>query len=307
MDNLQPEVSIIIVNYNVKELLIKCISSIYRFCKTSFEIILIDNNSTDGSVEAVKKDFPDTVIIENNYNAGFPKANNQGFKIAIGKYIFMLNPDAALVEDSVSVLKEFLHVDETVAMVVPQLINPDGSLQHSVFRFPKIKYIAAEMFYLDEFLKSKSYGDKDLTKSLMVDSAIGAAMFFHKSLLDDIGLLNEKLFWIEDIDFCFRIMQSNKQILYVPQTHVLHYIGQSAKKNYNISISNQIINKIKFYKVHHKAYQLNIVILLSLVNVLMRLVIFSLIAPFNPIGFLKMKAYWFTLPLVFTAAKTINQ
>ena len=88
MDNLQPEVSIIIVNYNVEELLLKCIASIYQYCKSSFEIILIDNNSTDKSVNAVKQNYPNTKIIENKYNAGFPKANNQGITIAKGEYIY---------------------------------------------------------------------------------------------------------------------------------------------------------------------------------------------------------------------------
>ena len=145
----------------------------------------------------------------------------------------------------------------------------------------------------------------DLNTIFEVDSASGAALFFRKSLLDKIGFLNEKLFWIEDIDFCYRTKISGGKVFYVPSTSIVHHSGQSAKKNYNVSISNQVINKIKFYKVHRNSAVLIIVQFISFINVIMRIIIFGLLSPFKKVYLLKLKAYVYTLPYIFTATKNL--
>jgi N-acetylglucosaminyl-diphospho-decaprenol L-rhamnosyltransferase len=298
-----PEISIIIVSYNVKDLLFKCIASIKKFVSSSFEIIVIDNHSADDTAANVTRQFPEVKLIANNYNAGFPEANNQGLRKAKGNYIFLLNPDTELLEDSVSVLRKYLDSMEKAGVVAPKLLNSDGGVQDSIFRFPKLSFIVAEMFYLKSLVKKKYYRDKSTVGILEIDSASGAALFFRKSLLDKIGYLNPKLFWIEDIDFCFRVKESGLKTFYVPETRLIHHSGQSAKTNYNISISNQVINKIKYFKVHGRPYELILIYLLSLINVLMRIVIFGLISMFGGKYFLKMKAYIFTLPKIFSATK----
>lgn len=296
------EVSVIIVSYNVKEFLFQCITSLLKFSEAGrLEIIVVDNNSEDGSVEMVRTHFPKARLIVNSSNAGFPVANNQALKIATGEFIYLLNPDTESIMDSIAVLKRYLELHADVDLVAPQLLNSDRSIQHSISRFPKIRYLIAEMFYFDRFNKRKYYLEKDPDEQIEIDAAFGAALFFRKTLLNKIGMLNEKLFWIEDIDYCYRIKQAGGKILYLPEAKLVHHSGQSAKKNYTVSVSNQVINKIKFYKVHHNSGELLIVYLLSITNALMRLVVFTLLSPFSKIYFLKMKAYWLTIPKLFTA------
>ncbi len=300
----KPEVSIIIVNYNVEAFLLKCLFSIFNTKgKLDVEVIVVDNASDDNSVDLIRNKFPQVIILENKINIGFPAANNQALQIAKGEFIFLLNPDTELIEDSISVLKVFLESSDEVDIAAPQLLNSDGSVQDSIFRFPRLRYIVAEMLYMESLTKSKYYPDKNFKKCFEVNSASGAALFFRKKLIDKIGQLNEKLFWIEDIDFCFRTVKSGGKVYYVPLTRIIHYSGQSAKKNYNISISSQVINKIKFYKVHGNTLELFLVYFISLINVLVRFIFFSILSPFKRIYSLKMSAYMYTLPRIFTATK----
>jgi GT2 family glycosyltransferase len=125
------KLSVIIVNYNVKDLLLKCLQSIYRFDTTGIEVVVIDNASIDGSEAAVGEHFPQVQFIANTENAGFPKANNQGFAVAKGETILMLNPDTELLDNAIQQLYSYLK-SNPIAAVAPQLLNTDGSRQWSV-------------------------------------------------------------------------------------------------------------------------------------------------------------------------------
>lgn len=300
------DVSIVVVNYNVKDLLIKCIKSIYRYRVTGFEVILVDNNSTDGSVEAVREKFKDVIIIENKHNAGFPAANNQGFKMAQGNYICMLNPDTEITDDAISGLFNYLNLNKDVAAVCPMLLNTDLSIQQSVWRFPNMGYIFCEMFYLHRIIGSKFYTDKDFNCSFEADSASGAAIMFRHELLHSVGMLNEYLFWIEDVDFCYRLKKAGYKLMYFPQAKIIHHSGQSAKKNYVVSISNMIFNKIKFYKVHHSEFKAFILSLVSFVYCIIKFIVFLVLSPFNVIYLRKARAYLYTIPRVFNPPSEIR-
>lgn len=295
------DLSIVIVNYNVREYLVPCLNSIYSSTNDSIktETIVVDNNSSDDSIETIKRDFPQTIIIQNTYNAGFPKANNQGFKIAKGKYILMLNPDTEITDNALEKLISYIEKNSDISIIAPQLINTDGSFQSSVWRFPKLWYIFCETNYLKWFLGKKNYSDKDLNKPFIAESFSGAAILFNHDILIKMGMLDETMFWIEDIDFCFRANRAGLKMLYYPIAKVKHHIGQSAKKNYNISISNQVVNKIKFFKKHYSTFQWLIVIMISLYGVLIKLIVFGILSPFKRIYYRKAKAYLYTLPLVF--------
>lgn len=295
------KVSIVIVNYNVKELILKCLHSIDKYAsnREELEIIVVDSNSSDDSVSAIKKTFPEVIVIENSVNVGFPIANNQAFKVAKGEFIFMLNPDTELLDDAIQQLTAFLEENQTIALVAPKLLNSDRSLQRSFWRFPKIKYIVADDFYFKSFIKEKYYEDKDYNNKLEVESVSGAAMFFRRTLFDLIGMLDEKLFWIEDIDYCYRIVKNNMRIVYLPSIQIVHHIGQSAKKNYNISLSNQIYNKIKFFNKHHSKGKTLFLKWHSFNMVLLKIIIFGLLSPFKKMYYLKAKAYLYTIRRVF--------
>lgn len=295
-----PVISIVIINYNVRDLILKCIDSIYKFTTEAedIEIIVFDNNSSDNSVDEIEKRFPHVNLIASSINLGFPKANNECFKIAKGDYIFMLNPDTELIEDSIKLLKNYLLVNPNIKLVAPQLLNSDCSIQDSCWKFPKINYIIADDFYLKSLFPGRKYKNKSFDFPFEVESASGAALFFNKNLINEIGDLDENLFWIEDIDFCYRLKQKKGKIIYNPDTKIIHHIGQSAKKNYNISISNQIINKIKFFKKHYDHFSIYLIITHSLINTMLKLFIFLIISPFSKVHYLKFKAYLYTIPQI---------
>lgn len=228
-------------------------------------------------------------------------------RIAKGEYIFLLNPDTELIQDSISILQSFLKSNKNISIVAPLLLNSDKTIQRSLFRFPEIRYILFENLYLNFLTSSKYYEDKDLQTGFEIDSASGAALFFHRELIEKIGMLNEKLFWIEDVDFCYRNVLNGGKNYYLPDTKIIHHSGQSAKKNYDVSISNQVTNKIRFYYLYKSSFALFIVYFISIANVLIRLIVFGLLAPFKKIYFLKMRAYLFTIPKLFTATVDLTK
>ncbi len=301
------DLSIVIVNYNTELYLVKCIESIYKSYFGLFEIIVVDNASQDNSIKVISERFPDVKIIANKLNAGFPAANNQAFKIADGKYILMLNPDTEITGDALYKLTHYLENNNDIALVSPKLLNTDGSLQYSAWRFPKIKYILAEMLYLNFLISDKYYKEKNFTLSFEPESVSGAAMIFRRELFETIGFLDETLFWIEDIDYCYRIKKAGLKIMYYPEAVVIHHIGKSAIKNYKVSISNMIFNKIKFYKVHHSIAETLIVQFISFINIFIRVLLFLFLSPYNTVYFEKAKAYLYTLPKVFNPQKYFNK
>lgn len=304
---LKTHISVVIVSYNVCELLLSCLHSLKRFENPGItsEIIVVDNLSSDDTIKAIQSQFPEVILIANQENAGFPKANNQGFARASGDYIFMLNPDTELIEDTLTKLYAYLEENKAVSIVAPRLLNTDRSWQSSIWKYPSLWTVFCETHYLQTLLKKRNYLDSDLNAIFPVESVSGAAIFFRKEVLDQIGNLDETMFWIEDVDFCYRANQAGLTCMYYPKTELIHHVGQSAKKNYNISISNQVVNKIKFFRKHYSRLQTFMVVLLSFYHVLLKLFIFTLLAPFKKVYYRKAKAYWFTLPRVFNPPKGI--
>lgn len=300
-------VSIVIVNYNVKELILTCLKSIYSFTQSrlSVEIIVVDNQSKDGSCDAIRAAFPQVILIKNQENAGFPKANNQGFEIAKGTYVFMLNPDTEFIEDSLQKIVDFMDANTDVQLLGPKLLNTDRSFQQSVWRYPSLSSIFGEMHYLSFLLRRKNYSDQDFTKKFEAESFSGAAIFFRKTVLAELHGLDETMFWIEDVDFCYRAVHAKMKCVYFPETEIVHHIGQSAKKNYNISLSNQIFNKIKFFQKHHSKSATFLVKMMSVYHVLVKLVVFGLLSPFNVVYKRKAQAYLYTLPKIMNPPKGI--
>lgn len=297
------DITYVIVNYNVKDYLLECLASVYAVDSFPYEVIVVDNASKDESLKAVREKYPQTIIIENSQNRGFPAANNQAFKIAKGKYIFMLNPDAALTGNAASSLLSFMEKNPETDIIAPQLLNTDGSLQQSVWRFPTIASIFSEMYYLKT--PKKNYDDIDKSKIFEPESFSGAAIMFRRSVIDSIGMLDEFLFWIEDIDFCFRAKKAGMKLVYYPEASVIHHISKSAKTNYKISVSSQVFNKIKFYKKHKGFFKYFIIVLISLQHAFFKLFVFLFLSPFSRIYWLKAKAYAYTLTRIFNPPRTI--
>lgn len=300
------KVSVIIVNYNVKDLILTSLRTLFTYnTSANLEVIVVDNHSADDSCSAIKAEFPQVILLENDFNAGFPKGNNQGFELATGEYIFMLNPDTEFKENSIGLMTDYLDKNPEVSLIAPKLLNSDGSFQLSAWRYPTVKSVFCESFYLSFLLKKKNYADKNFNEIFEGESFSGAALFFRKDLFEKVGVLDETMFWIEDVEFCWRINHYGLKSEYFPDTEILHHIGQSAKKNYNISLSNQVFNKIKFFEKHGTRFQARMVKWISLFHVLFKILLFGFLSPLKAIYFRKLKAYLYTLPKVFNPPKGI--
>ena len=233
------KISIIIVSYNVKEYVSQCIRSIYKsdLNKNDYEIIVIDNDSHDGTIDTIKESFHQVVLHKNNINKGFSKAINKGLSLSKGEYICILNPDVIIQEETLSSLLTFYHNTPSLGAVGPKILNSDGSIQHSCKRsFPTPFNSISRLIGLDRlFPKSEFFGKYNLTyldteKKHEVDVISGAFMMIPIKILKEVGTFDERFFMFgEDIDICYRIKEAGYKIYYTPITEIIHYKGESVK------------------------------------------------------------------------------
>ena len=297
------DISIIIVSYNVKEYIISCIESIYKHSKSnhSFEIVVVDNNSEDGTTDSLEKKFPEISLIKNNYNAGFSIATNQGVRLCQGKYIFILNPDTLLVEDVLGKLINEAKNRKELGAIGPAIIDGNGAFQQSFWRNPSIINTLLSIFHLDLLNYRKNYKDKKFSTISDVETISGAALFLQRKTFNKLNGFNEKLFWMEDIDLCFRLNKLGYKTYYMPKTKIVHLSGKSAETNYKVAISNQLLSKIKFFRIHHSKLSANIIFFLVLFVSLVKSISFLLIIPFSSLYRKKMIAYLYTIRSVFNS------
>ena len=290
------DISIVIVNYNVKDLLIQCLRSIYSSDNEaiSIEVIVIDNDSSDDSVEAIQELFPQVILIGNKFNAGFSGANNQGIQIAQGEFIFLLNPDTEIIGNAIFQLANYIDNHSDCSIVAPQLLNSDKTLQMSAWNNHHPIDLIIETFYFHKIFQRLIYSFEEMKNTLEVKTLSGAALFFKKELIQKIGMLDESLFWMEDIDFSKRAQTFGK-LIYLPSSQVIHHSGQSQKKNYNVAIANQLLSKLKYYKKHHSAPLVIIATVCTFIFIISRLIVFTILSFLKPIYLAKLRAYFYSL------------
>jgi GT2 family glycosyltransferase len=252
---MSTQISIVIVNYNVKDLLDNCIESIKKSnFDGDYEIIVVDNNSTDNSVEFLKPKHPDVNFIANQENVGFSKANNQGFDVSSGKYILILNPDTLIEPDTLQKMYDLLESDNEIGAAGCKVLNEDGSFQQACRRsFPTPWNSFCKLFGLQKmFPKSKLFSSYnlsylDINEQYEVEALIGAFIFTRKKVLDAIGGFDESFFMYgEDLDLCFKIKKNDWKILYSPITSIKHLKGESTKRS-NIDEVKHFYNAMEIY------------------------------------------------------------
>jgi GT2 family glycosyltransferase len=234
------DLSIIVVNFNVKEFLKNLLDSIKKASQNfSLEIIVVDNASDDGSVEMIKDKFPEIILIENKSNLGFGKANNQGLKIAKGKFILLINPDTLVAEDTFVKMIDFFNANPDTGMAGCKILNPDGTLQLACRRsFPGPWTAFTKVTGLSTlFPKSKLFAKYNLTyldenQTYEVDAISGSFMMLRKEVYEKVGGFDEQFFMYgEDLDLCYRIQKAGYKIYYVHTTQIIHYKGESTKRS----------------------------------------------------------------------------
>jgi GT2 family glycosyltransferase len=227
-------VSIIIVNYNGREFTRACLQSLFAVPPVDkHEIILVDNCSSDGSVEMIRAEFPGVVLLKQNVNEGFSRANNIGARAARGEYLYFLNNDTLFTQDIISPLKEFMEANKSIGVAAPMLLHPDGTFQLSYGNYPSF---INEMRTKRNTAMMKNIPDNRIPKK--VDWVSFAAVMIRRSAFENIHGFDERYFmYFEDADFCYRMQKAGYKTYYCAEYSIIHFGGGSW--------SNTVTNKIK--------------------------------------------------------------
>lgn len=272
-----PDVSIVIVSYNVGELLSACIRSLHeapgltivaaehgrgdhantgrargrlqqvltslrrapaqRDQQLLAEVVIVDNASEDGSAAIVADTWPDAQLIANAANVGFAAATNQGIQASTGRYVLLLNPDTEVTREAVPNLVGFLEQHPTFAAAGAGLIYPDGSFQHSAFRFPGAVQAFFDLFPTNHRLMNSRLNGRypkaqyERGQPFTIDHPLGACLAVRREAIDQVGLLDENFFiYCEEIDWCWRLRKAGWEVACVPGARVVHHAGASTRQ-----------------------------------------------------------------------------
>ena len=281
--NIKVKLSIIIVSYNVRYFLEQCLISTkiainelnQKYGNNSAEILVVDNNSADDSCEMIKHNFPEVKLIENKTNTGFSTANNQAISIANGKYVLLLNPDTFVNSDIFVKVIDFLDTKPQAGGLGVKMIDGFGRFQPeskrglptpmtSLFKITGLAKLCKESKIYGRYYMS--YLPEDEINEIEILS--GAVMFMKKSVLDEIGFLDETFFMYgEDIDLSYRIIKSGYKNYYFPKTNIIHYKGESTKKNSSKYVKAFYGSMIIFAKKHFFKSKINPFVLITKIAV----------------------------------------
>jgi len=246
------------VNWNTCEILRNCLVSIFASTKdVEFEVIVIDNASSDGSVDMVKSEFPQVEIIANTENRGFAAANNQGITIARGRYVLLLNNDTVVLDGVIDNTVAFADSYPKAGITGCRVLNKDKTLQPSCFMFPSALNMFLSTTYLYKlFPKSKFFGRSHMTwwdrnDIKEVDVVTGCFMLVRREVIEQVGLLDERFFmYAEETDWCYRIKQTGWQIMFTPNAEIIHLHGVSSKQVKPKMVVQWRRSMLLFFKKH---------------------------------------------------------
>lgn len=301
--DLSPDVSAVIVNWNVRDLLRACLASLLQPANrpTDLEIIVVDNASTDGSVEMVRAEFPQVNLIANPDNLGFPAANNQGIAAAQGRYVLLLNPDTQVLGDALPTLVQYMDAHPEVGLVGPQLLHLDGRIQSSRRRFPTVATLFLESTWLESLAPSLLLDryyllDQPDSAVLDVDWVTGAAMLARREAIRQVGGLDKGFFmYSEELDWCRRFKAAGWRVVYLPTAQIIHHIGKSSEQavpDRHISFQRSKIRYTRKYHGRHIAAALRLY-LLGLYTWQLGLELFKgVIGHKRLLRWQRVKAYW---------------
>ncbi len=262
------DLGIVIVNYNTRDLLRRCLETLFASEGVSFRLCVVDNASTDGSAAMVARDFPQVHLIANEENLGYPAANNQGLR-AMGfergqrgeaRYALLLNPDTELPPDALAKMTAFLDAHPEAGIAGPRLVRPDGSLDLACRRaFPSPEVSFYRLTGLSRlFPRSRRFGRYNLTylpedETAEVDSVVGAYMQVRAEAIEQVGLLDESFFMYgEDLDWAFRVKAAGWKVYYYPEVTVLHVKRASSRRSGRAQVEFWRAMEV-FYRKHYEA------------------------------------------------------
>ena len=254
------DLSIVIVSYNTREFLRACLTSVRESLARSpglhAETFVVDNASGDGSPAMVAAEFPEVKLIVNAENRGFAAANNLAIRQAGGRHVLLLNADTVVRGDALAQLVALLDRNPRVGAAGPRLLNPDGTRQQSVFRFPTLWMSLFDFFPLNHRLVNSRlngrYPERWHEHVFPVDHPLGACLIVRRAAIDQVGLLDEGFFmYCEEVDWCLRIRQAGWEILYTPAAEVVHYGGQSTAQFRHRMFVELQRSRLRFFRKHY--------------------------------------------------------
>ena len=235
------KLSIIIVSYNTKELLQKCLDSLvssysHEFNTKLYEIIVVDNNSIDDSAAFIQSKFPQVILIQNKTNQGFSKANNAGVKKSKGTYVLFLNPDTEVNKNTLLYMLDFMEKNPNVGVLTCQVLLPDGKLDDASHRGFPTPWRAlchfsglGKLFPHSLLFDGYHLGYKNMNVAHEIDACAGAFLLIRRDAGEKVRWFDEDYFWYgEDLDLCFKVKKEGWKIMYVPDVSILHHKGAAS-------------------------------------------------------------------------------
>lgn len=291
------DLSIIIVNRNTCTLLADCIRSVITFTQDlDYEIIVVDNASTDGSVTMLRSDFPGVRVIENDENRGFAAANNQGLDLTIGEFILLLNSDTVVTDNAITRMVDFMRQHPEIGAVGPQLRYPDGRIQPSCRMFPSLATQLFESTGLSRLLpRHRLFGKYRMSgwphdTIREVDQIMGAALMLRRQVVGQIGKMDEHyFFYFEEVDWCFQVKKHGWQIVFYPGAKIIHIGGQTSQKEWHRTILNRYTGLIRFFSKNYPDWQGVSLRLLIILEMLARILVEITMVIITPA---QMKIHW---------------
>jgi N-acetylglucosaminyl-diphospho-decaprenol L-rhamnosyltransferase len=251
------ELSVVIVNWSTRDLLAQCLQSIWDTAGgLDLEVILVDNASTDDSVEMTRRAFPQVQVIANAENVGFVRANNQAMRRARGRYLLLLNSDAEVLPGTLGESVRFMDEHPRAGVLGARLLNTDGTFQASYTPFPTLWREFLILSALGRWLVRPTYpshGPQQGLGALRINGYLeGAYLMARREAVDQVGELDERIFmYAEDVDWCYRFLQAGWEVWYLPQVAVIHHGGQSSRKRRRRMEAELYRSRVYFFRKHY--------------------------------------------------------
>jgi N-acetylglucosaminyl-diphospho-decaprenol L-rhamnosyltransferase len=248
-------ISIVIVNWNSGTFLANCVRSLLDNAAGN-QIVIVDNGSTDSSLDFAKKWDADILVIRKKRNSGFAAGCNSGWQAGSGRYILFLNPDTEAFPDSIACLENVLSNDNSVWAVGGQLVSASGRAGDYLRPFPTVWRVASDAFFIDELFRigRRTRQTNNCAGLIETDQPAAACLMVPRAVLEKIGGFDESFYpaWFEDVDLCRRIRNQGGRILYQPAAGFLHYGGSSLERMSRETFLEFFhTNQIRYFQKHH--------------------------------------------------------
>jgi hypothetical protein len=255
---LSPDLSIVILSWNVRDLLRACLNSL-PLAQSNIEVTVVDAASDDGSAEMVRAEFPGVKVIASPENLGYARGNNLGLRAATGRYVLILNPDTEVMGDALAQMLAYMEANPRVGVLGPQVLYPDHTLQSTRRRFPSLAVAVFESTWLQPLAPRRlldRYYARDLPDDAIsdVDWVVGAALVVRREACEQVGGFDEGFFmYSEELDWCRRMRAAGWQVVYFPPARIVHH---AAKSSAQVPAATHIrfnASKVRYFRKYHGA------------------------------------------------------